>query len=206
MMKRLHPILGLLLLVLLTGCEDDDFEFRNTDVIPSQDQCTVDTECTTRGEVCEGVASSAESAGEARQCRVLACETARECNSGLNQGRGCLLDTSPGQCVARECTIDSNCEGDLNCIEGACTTRDDIECTDNSGCIASNQVCNANRCVDPPAICMSDRDCVFGRYCRVTEREDCNDIPAVCEIRECITGTNPNAPPPSGGLPLPPPP
>lgn len=203
-MKRQLCFFGLTLF-LLTGCEEDRFEFRNTDVIPSQDQCTTDTECPTRGEVCEGVATTAESAGEARSCRVLMCDSARDCNSGLNQGRGCLLDTSPGQCVAQECTIDNNCEGDLNCVEGACTTRDDIECTDNSGCIATNQVCDANRCVDPPEVCMSDQDCVFGRYCRVTEIEDCNDIPAVCEIRECITGNNPNdGSPPVGGMPLPP--
>ena len=127
-----------------TACDDE--------TAPSN-ACKVDQDCE-RGSICSILTNT---------CDQVACATKADC--GAN--RACYDNT----CTAVECLGDEECaswgEGykcvDLVCrVSTGCVTRDD--------CKEFNQVCNVltGQCIDAPAICKGNNDCISPLLCDKT--------------------------------------
>lgn len=128
--------------------------------------CTFDSECTL-GQVCllkDGVCGAVE------------------CDFCLSN-QICYTNTDGTQSCSRpECTMDSECEGELSCVDGVCG---ESTCQSREDCDAG-KICNviAGKCVEPPEECSTNFDCPSGEVC--LESGSCR--PGCASSEECAAG------------------
>lgn len=85
------------------------------------------------------------------------CEDDGDCADGLK--------CNDKNVCAAECVRNADCDGDDECVDGACTDPVDRPACEGDGDCSGDDTCVDGECVAPFDLCETDRDCAEGQTC-----------------------------------------
>jgi hypothetical protein len=168
-----------------------DFHVPNTALVDQSagGTCASDADCGFTAKCNPGMAGT---------CGVLACTTDNNCG---DVGYTCA-GASPGTCVARPCTSNTDCSA-RSCVNGACACRVDSDCPGGGTCNAGS--CSPSQCTrtwecgsvqqcsngTPGACqkaCTNDSECTQGELCVSGQCQGCHSD-SDCPGGQCNGGS-----------------
>jgi len=124
--------------------------------------CSVDTDCTSFGSVCNNVKCSAKACGDDATCGVSKLCISAKCGVASCAGdNACPASKlcNGAKCPTAACTGDSSCSASKLCNNAKCTVA---SCAGDTACPAS-KLCNGAKC--PTAACSGDSSCAASNLC-----------------------------------------